>query len=129
MWNIWATWSNRWQSYENDYNDHIVNQMIIRTCKQKSTIIYGWKHVQHINMMRWEKQRIDTKSNSKHHKEKQENKHNVKQTEQGFLIKYVFSPLAYASPLWNFPSTNVHEFNKLSSILSSIIYIYKPQNH
>ena len=35
-------------------------------------------HVQHINMMRWEQQSIDTKHNSKHHKQR-ENKHKVKQ--------------------------------------------------
>ena len=34
MKHIRATWSNAKQSYGNDYNDHIKNQMIIQTCNQ-----------------------------------------------------------------------------------------------
>ena len=63
MWNIWETWSNTWQSYGNDYNDHIAKQMIIQTCNQQSTMTYECKHVQHINTMRWEQQSVDTKYN------------------------------------------------------------------
>ena len=27
MWNKWATWSNTWQSYGNDYNDYLAKHI------------------------------------------------------------------------------------------------------
>ena len=38
-----------------------------------------------------------------------ENKHNIKQKKQYFLIKDVFSPLVYAFPQWLSPPMNEHE--------------------
>ena len=132
LWNIWATWSNTWQSYGNDRNDHIAKEMIIRTYNVVKNNPKDQLHVQHLNNAKY------TKYLHQRYKILLGYKCNIKQnkTKQGFLIKKCvltlgihISPMAF-SPYkcaWGriSPPKNVHmshiEMTKHTGILSSIL--------
>ena len=91
-------------------------------------------HVQHINMMQWEQQSINTKPNSKHHKttrkqtQSKTNKTRFSQKECLLPLGICISPKAF-SPYecaWGriFPPKNVHmshiEMTILTGILSGV---------